>query len=323
MTASARDSACWQLAADKPRFGLSLQEVRKVDSYLRERWGIVPPLPPDEWPERLRRLGGKRLFRQYCELHDEMAMQIEADLSPPESLVSAFYDVIADHRISSHVHSQKRTEILDAGCLLVHLIRSLGVDGPVLDVGCHIGYHSLLLAKECGVSVHGIDRCRKAIERAQCEARHEPLVTFSCESLAEERFREKFELVYAVRSIPCDSGFVAAVAKVMRPGGVVVFVPQQVPDLDADLISGLATAKLGWGFSDVVGGWVGEGRGYEAGVVLTLVKDGKALVPKDFVEQADAVWGSHFRDYANAPSTHADEKTQAYCRGYLLEKSTT
>jgi 2-polyprenyl-3-methyl-5-hydroxy-6-metoxy-1,4-benzoquinol methylase len=312
-----RDSACWQMASDKRWFGLPLQDVRRIDSYLRDRWGITPPVHPNHWQTRLRKLAGKRLYEEYSDLHDEQAAYFANDESPPDKIERAFYDVMADPRISSHVHSQKRTEILDAGCLLVHLVRSLQVKGPVLDVGCHIGYHSALLAKECGVAVHGIDHSHKAISVAAGKAVGEPLLSFSSDGLEAEAFQEHFEMVFAVRSIDCDSDSVTAIAKTLRPGGIVIFLPHDVPDLDTELSATLQQVGLGWGFSDVVGGLVGEGRGFEAGIVLGLVKDGTAPVPSDFVEQAQSAWGLHFREYANAASTANDEKTQAFCRGYL------
>jgi hypothetical protein len=77
-------------------------------------------------------------------------------------------------------------------------------------------------------------------------------------------------------------------------------------------------ARLGWGFSDVVGGWVGEERGYEAGPVLVLVKDGSLGIPADFVEQAESFWSEHFQKYANSTTTPWHEKTQSYCRGHWL-----
>jgi SAM-dependent methyltransferase len=319
MTGLQRESACWKLAADKRRLGLPLHDVRSVDAYLRDQWGIQPPVHPDHWSDRLRRLAGKRLYEDYCELHDQQASYFASDLEPPEEVVRAFYDIIADPRISSHVHSQKRTEILDAGCLLVHVIRSLGVKGPVLDVGCHIGYHAGLLAKECGVAVHGIDRSRKAIQVAIGKAVGNPLLSFGVQELEDDAFRERFELVYAVRSVACDIESVAAIASMLKPGGLAVFLPQEVPEGDEAFTSALQQARLGWGFSDVVGGWVGEGRSYEAGVVLAFVKDGTAPLSPEFAEQAESAWGLHFRDYANSPTTPAAEKTQAFCRGYLQQ----
>jgi hypothetical protein len=75
---------------------------------------------------------------------------------------------------------------------------------------------------------------------------------------------------------------------------------------------------MGWGLADVVGGWVGEERDYEAGSVLVLIKGGTLSLPEDVVEQATSAWNDHFKDYTNNSQTPAPEKTQAFCRGHWM-----
>ena len=148
-----RANACQMLAADKCRLGLPLDDVRRIAALLADKWGIAMPLPMEQWVDRLSELAGVDLAAEYWELHEEQALRYESDAPVPVQLETAFYDVLADDRISGHVHSQKRTEILDAGCLLVHLVRELGISGPILDIGCHIGYHADILAQETSATV--------------------------------------------------------------------------------------------------------------------------------------------------------------------------
>ena len=314
MTESDRQSICERIATDKRRLGLPLADVRRVDEYLADQWGITMPLPPEQWRKRLVKLAGRELAAAFTELHDEQAALFAAEAPVPEALETAFYEVIADPRISGLVHSQKRTEILDAACLLLHLIRELCITGPVLDVGCHVGYHACLLSKEARLPVHGIDLSARAIEAARANAVAQPGLTFSTTSLDHPGFAQHFEMIYAVRSLDFDRQAAARVAAALQPGGVALIMPQDPPSASRRARSGVLAAGFGWGFSDVVGGWIGEDRGYMAGPVFVLIKGGDRDIPADFVESAQAIWNEHFRPFANDPGTPWAEKTQAYSR---------
>ena len=316
-----RTAACQLLAADKRRLGLPLEDVRRIDAYLANTWGITMPLPSEQWEKRFAELADVELAADYWELHDELASCYVSESPVPIKLEAAFYNVLADGRISGLVHSQKRTEILDAGCLLLHLIRELGITGPILDVGCHTGHHAHLLAQETSAEIHGIDLCSKAIEAAQVKTHGSPRLTFSVGSLAQQAVTERYELVYAVRSINLDKSATRQISSALRPGGIAAILTRYSPDASQRARKMIRESRLGWGFSDVVGGWVGEERGYEAGPVVVLIKDGSLGIPADYVEQAQSVWTEYFRDYANAPNTPWPEKTQAYSRGHWKQIS--
>jgi SAM-dependent methyltransferase len=323
MTTQDREEACHELAADKRRLGLPLDDVRRIDSLLAKEWGITMPLPPQSWGNRLEELAGKALATEYWQLHDEVAMCYATESPVPENLETTFYNVLADDRISGHVHSQKRTEILDAGCLLLHLVRALRIAGPILDVGCHIGYHSHLLAQEAAVNVQGIDLCAHAIGVAQAKTAGSPRLTFNVGSLARLSLSNAFEFIYAVRSIALDKIAARQLYAALKPGGIAAIFTRGAPDSSRRARKAIHEAGLGWGFSDVVGGWAGEDRGYEAGLVLVLIKDGSRLIPADFVDQAQSAWNPYFKDYANAPDTPWSEKTQAYFRAHWLASHAT
>jgi SAM-dependent methyltransferase len=323
MTGNERETACQRLAADKRCLGLPLADVRRIDAYLAEKWSITMPLPPQQWEERLTELAGKTLAAKYWELHDELASCYATESPVPMKLEMAFYNTLADDRISGHVHSQKRTEILDAGCLLLHLIRELGITGPILDIGCHTGHHAHLLAQETSAEVHGIDLCSKAIEVAQAKTRGSLRLTFNVGSLAQQSVTEGYELVYAVRSVDLGKASVREISTALRPGGVAAILTRHPPATSQRARKMIREARLGWGFSDVVGGWVGEERGYEAGPVVVLIKDGSLDIPPGFVQQAQSVWTEYFKDYANAPNSAWPEKTQAYSRGHWLSSLAT
>jgi len=315
-----RVQACHNLAADKCRMGLCLEDVRRIDAYLAERWDITVPLPPHQWENRLAELAGEALAKKYWDLHDEMASRYADSIPVPMKLETDFYNVLADDRISGHVHSQKRPEILDAGCLLVHLVRELGIDGPILDVGCHVGYHAELLARETSATVRGIDVCSDAIEVAAAKTSGTPRLAFAVGSLAQQSLNEQYALVYAVRSISLNKIAARQISEALKPGGVAVILEWGAPDPSQRTRKAIREARLGWGFSDVVGGWVGEGREDEAGPVVVLIKDGSLGIPADFIEQAKATWNDHFKHYANSAGTPRSEKTQAYFRGWYRKQ---
>ena len=323
MNAKEREEDCQSLAADKRRLGLPLDDVRRIDALLADKWGIAMPLPMEQWDDRLSELAGEELAAEYWELHEEQALRYESDAPVPVQLETAFYDILANDCISGHVHSQKRTEILDAGCLLVHLVHELGISGPILDIGCHIGYHADILAQETSAAVHGIDLSAKAIEAAKAKTAGSPRLSFAAGALEQHAQAEAYELIYAVRSVELDKASARQIYGALKPGGVAVILTQGEPDSSQRARRAIRDARLGWGFSDVVGGWVGQGRGYEANPVVVLIKDGSQLIPADCVEQAESVWKEYFSDYANAADTPWAEKTQAYSRGHWLASHAT
>lgn len=318
MITNEREAACQRLAADKRRLGLPLEDVKNIDAYLADTWGISMPMPPEQWKKRFDELAGEALAAEYWKLHDELATCYATESPVPLQLEAAFYNTLADDRIAGHVHSQKRTEILDAGCLLLHLVRELHIEGPFLDIGCHTGHHAHLLAKETSADVYGIDLCARAIEAAEAKTRGTPRLAFSVGSLAQHSARERYEFIYAVRSIDLDKASAQQIYAALKPGGIAAILTRGAPNSSQRARKAIREARLGWGFSDVVGGWVGEGRGYEAGPVVVLIKDGSLGIPADFVEQAQSVWAEYFRGYANSPDTPWTEKTQAYSRGQWI-----
>ena len=315
MNAIDREQLCRQAVADKRRLGLHLGDVRRIDAFLRQECGIIPPLTPSSWTQKLRRLAGRQLAATYRAVYDEYAGFLEAGAEVPLPLQTEFYDILADNRIAGHIHSQKRTEILDAGCLLLYLVRLLSITGPILDIGCHTGHHAIMLARETNVVVHGIDLSSKAIDAAKVQAAGCANLAFSTDPLSTSAFAGMFEMVYAVRSIDIDEHSAELVAAALKPGGVAVFFPQDPPVFSEEESAAIHRSGLGWVFADLVGGWIGADRGFEAGSAVVLIKCGGARPPEEGVEEATSGWAA-FHQYANSPSTTDAEKTQAYFRAH-------
>lgn len=319
MNAAAREQLCRQAVVDKRRLGLGLVDVRRIDDFFQRECGIVLPLPLSTWMQKLRQLAGRKFAATYQSVHDEYASFIQAGEDVPLPLKIQFYDVLADTRIAGHIHSQKRTEILDAGCFLLYLIRLLQITGPILDVGCHTGHHAIMLARESRAGVHGIDLSSRAIDTARTQARGAANVTFSTDPLCAPAFAGMFEMVYAVRSVALDEESAALVAAALKPGGVAVFFPTAPPLFAKAEAAAIYRAGLGWIFADIVGGYIGPDRGFEGGPAIVLMKDAGARLPEDGVAEATSGW-SAFAQYANDPSTPATEKTQAYFRAHWQQR---
>jgi len=75
MNAKEREEDCQSLAADKRRLGLPLDDVRRIDALLADKWGIAMPLPMEQWDDRLSELAGEELAAEYWELHEEQALR--------------------------------------------------------------------------------------------------------------------------------------------------------------------------------------------------------------------------------------------------------
>ena len=325
MNITETESICAQIVKERRRIGLQLKDVQRVDSYLANEWGIVIPEPPDEWTEQFDLLAGELLAQQYWEVHDELAEYHEDEKEPPVELETLLYDLIADQRISGHVHSQKRTEILDAGCLLIYLMKTFGISGPILDLGCHIGYHAHLLANETMATVHGVDLSSKAIDVASSRNTTASKLSFSADSLSTLAQNNSFRMIYAVRSVTLSGKNLNQISELLEPGGIAVIFPHDAV-IDEPTQQAINDADFGWGFSDVAGGYVGSERGldeggFEIGIVLVLIKGGSLPVPFDYAEEATSVWDNYFKVYANDPSTNKSEKTQSYSRAYWMLKN--
>jgi 2-polyprenyl-3-methyl-5-hydroxy-6-metoxy-1,4-benzoquinol methylase len=318
MDGKRREVKCREMADDKCRLGLPLQAVTGIDQYLRTEWGIVPPTNPAVWDKQLARIAGTDLHSRFRYLHDKQASYLLRGKEPPRETVARFYDLISDDRISGFIHSQKRAYILDAAALLVYLIPQLEIAGPVLDVGCHIGYHAILIGRQTGREVVGIDKSVVAIQVAKRKTPPSLNVRFDTTPLKTDTLKERFDFVYAVDStIPTGDNLVA-LSQVLRPNGVLILAHAFDAFADSSFARNLLAAGLGFGFADVTGGWIGEGRGFSDTTVVVLIKGTNTPLPQDFRQEIEQGW-NFFKEYANDPTTPWDEKTQAFFRGKYID----
>jgi SAM-dependent methyltransferase len=313
-----RLNICRKMAVDKRLLGLPLKSVRDIDDYMQNEWKIAPPTHPENWDSELRRVAGADLCARFKYLYDRQADYLSRGKTIPQDIETRFYDVIADPRISGFIHSQKRTYILDTAALLMHLVSKLEIAGPILDIGCHVGYHSILLNREFDHEVHGIDLSKSAISIAKQRAAQGARIHFDNMPLESESLRERFDFVYAANSIKLDAKSLRVISRTLKPNGVAVIVRGKNEDFGMHR-TGLLACGLGFGFADVIGGWLGDARGFEAEFVLVLIKGIDSVIPDDIDQEAESGWNNHFKEYANTPGIPSEEKTQAYFRGRYIE----
>lgn len=317
MIIQSREEVCRKIVQDKFLLALPLEQMIAVDTYLKEEWGIKLPSDPDKFEKELLKAAGGKLRKDYNTLNDKQADYLNSGEPVPPELEQKFYDLIADEKIAGLIHSKKRTFIIDAAALIISLIKNLNISGPVLDIGCSIGYHCGVVAKFAGLEIIGIDSSKKTISEAKRRNKNTAGIIFKATTIENEEFAEKFDLVCAIDSIEIDKANLTLISKTLQPNGIALLINDLEVFTSSEFKKALAIEDLGFGFADVTGGWIGEETGFEAKAVLVLIKGGSHPLPIDFKHQAESGWDNHFKDYANDKTNNKDQKTQAYCRAKL------
>jgi SAM-dependent methyltransferase len=307
-----------EVCQDRFELGLPLERVYELDRYLRAQWGIVPPPTPSDWWAGLESTVGSELASKYRFLHDRRAGYLARGKAIPTDLETRFYDLIAEQPLAGYVQTQKRPYILDAAALLDSIIIYVGLEGGVLDFGCHVGYHAQWLAtRHPDLRVRGVDRSREAIKVAQAKGSEVSNLSFS--HLRFDQVREgTYDLVFASDSLDFSrckqaENLLHELSSSLNDGGILVLFGYYAGDPCSLLAKNFHACSLGYALADVTGGWLDRERGFEATAVLILVKGIESRLPEDFSAQCQSAWPS-FREYANTPGVSWDDKTQAYHR---------
>ncbi len=235
---------------------------------------------------------------------------------------AAFYDGICSDPLLGIVHSAKRPYILDSLAALHWVCGNLEIEGSVLDVGCHGGYHTSWIGQRSGITAMGVDASEQAISYAN-RRHHAAGTTYICGDVRNWRPAETFEVVFMDdgpfgldRDV--DRSLKMLIDENLRLGGVVVSIGDEAATSVTEIKDTATAYGLSLGLSDVVGGWFGDR--YEGSPVLVFVKDGRGDVPGEMLTEFDSVWNQSFPAYANSPSTSPREKTQAFHRAAMLQQ---
>ena len=220
------------------------------------------------------------------------------------------------------MHSRKRSEILDSLALLTVLVDRLEITGPILDLGCHVGYLPTWIAQRHSMDVTGVDRSFRAIKEGKHDTRELANLTLKTLDITRSPPDTKFELVSAIDVLECD---VAAetrglqwIARSLVDGGVAVIAGLRMDTAPLSEIGG--SLDLGLGMADLLGGWNGVDSGWGTTGVIVLVKGVGGAFPEDEEDlYPTREWDDHFKSWANSDGIPLSKKTQAYFRAHLRE----
>jgi SAM-dependent methyltransferase len=189
--------------------------------------------------------------------------------------------------------------------------------GNTLDIGCHAGITTSLLAEFLHRPVVGIDPSQVAITTGQAHAARRELVELINAKIPWNTQR-RFELVVSLDAMPqlpaAVGPYLRNVGHLLRPGGVALIASSYWASAKVVLTRRqLHASRLGFGYTDILGGFGGVPPEFGSTAYLVLVKGAEGQLPSDFLSLATADW-SAFAKFANNPMVPDREKTQAFYR---------
>ncbi|WP_149536626.1 class I SAM-dependent methyltransferase [Siccirubricoccus phaeus] len=289
---------------------LSRSEIFSLDRALAERWGIdFHEGEFDVW-NLLGRAHDTAAVHRMRELFDEV-------VSGERTEDAEFYGAMAHPAVLGPMTSKRRHLILDVTALSIGLYRHLGLNGDVLDAGCHAGTVASLVAKALGCAVTGIDPVEEAIAFGHAHPARNPGVTLECASIPWSTDR-RFAMVISSSAMPWSAPkslpFLKSVSGLLQPGGVAVVMSVGWAEADPERVRRqLRAAGLGFGYADVAGGFGDIPAKFEAEGIVVLIKGGSSEYPRRIKTLMESEWHL-FREYSNTPGRSAREKTQAFER---------
>ncbi len=307
-----RDAALLALSKNKRGIGVTPEEIRRVDQILVERWGVDFVKTRygledylREMPDCTARTQGLAAFARAHEANSSWLGE------------RLMYDAMSNLDLCGIVTSTRRHFLIDAIGLSCGLYRALGLSGPTLDVGCHVGVLPDLTALTLGVQAVGIEPVAAAVSAGASVLADRGDVRLLQAGLPWTTDL-RFELVTAIDSLPAGvvdrALFLKGLGALLSEGGIAVVTSAYWIGADiATLRRQLNLAGLGFGFADVVGGLGGMPTEFGAEGVACLIKGGKRPFPRNFKAETESEW-DWFKEYANATDTPAREKTQAFMR---------
>lgn len=307
---ASREALLRALGENKDRTSIPRADLEKLDAALVQRWGVD-------------------FFETGLDLVHYVTSVVSADAGTRYRTATegaarslrrggnetAVYAAMCEPELLAPVTASRRALLLDSVAMTLALVRELGITGPLVDVGCHAGIGTDILAEVTSNPVHGIDPLPLAIQTAR--ARSDRRIQYDVAGLPWDTDK-RFELVVAIDSMPSSlldrAKFLKGAGDVLVSGGVVVIVSAHLIDADVTVLRRqLADAGLGYGFADVVGGYSGAPTQFAVETCLILIKGGKEQLPRKLALAAQSEWDA-FKHYANSPGTPSREKIQSFKR---------
>jgi SAM-dependent methyltransferase len=312
--ASERADMLARIQTNRRLVALPLAQVRILDRQLAGAWGA--DFAEGDLETRLSRVPDRAAAVRYVLAHNAAHENLRHGGSSLTAEAELF-DAMAHPELLGLVTSQRRHLLLDGIAAAIGLARYLGLDRDILDIGCHAGIATSLLAGFLDRPVVGIDPSAAAIASGQAHpSRHEQVELIKAQIPWETERR--FDLALSLDAMPQLSAtagpYLRNVGHLLNPGGVALIASSYWASADVALTRRqLHAGRLGFGYSDVLGGFGGTPPEFSATVFLLLVKGTDRRLPRGFLSLASADW-SGFAKYANDPAVPHREKTQAFYR---------
>lgn len=254
------------------------------------------------------------MMRGLCEARSEAHASSKREFS---RLSKQFYNAIAVDPWQGLFHSQKWTLILETAAYAMTVCRAGRLEGAILDVGCHTGYHTAWLARQTGASVYGLDESTAAIAYARGRAASLGLSGAHFKSEL-DRHTPKFDFILGSDGPVSVSGnSIAPWSRHLAPTGVLMVVEEGGLPPSA-IAKSIASSGLHLLHADVVGGWMcGE---YIPRTVYLLSSAVCGTDPVAILRHADAAWDDGFRNHCNSGLTPPEEQMLGWYRARTREK---
>ncbi len=301
---------------------LNPEEIDDLDCFLRTHFGIRPLTPDDDWHARVEDLCSPSQFDRFRRLQNQRSE--EARFGGVRAATdAAFFEYTAQDPLFGLVHSLKRTFILDAAAVLTALFRHLEVEGPVLDVGCHGGYHALWLAQRLGLEVVGLDASECAVAYAEAKRRELDLSSQSAR-FVRGRFpqalgRGRYDAIYSIDGpVTLRYKHLRPLSAALRPGGLLVVIQDGGID-SAHVLREAHRVGLGLAYVDVTGGWdyfslLNGEPWFQSKIALGFIEGAEHAVQGDLRALSSRAWDEGFITHNNTDGTPWAKKTMACYR---------
>lgn len=294
-----------------------LEEVRKIDLFLKAEWGI------DFFPSEVEFFAYTSHFEGKLLIFAEEQQNIAArKASGSRASERNLMELMTDLEVHSAVASFKRAQILDGLALAEGLITSKEVKGSVLDAGCHLGVLIDYISRGRTNRIVGIDPVGRAIAEARRRFAGRDHVHLRMDKLPLEA-DETYELVICLDVInhmsqPLRERAIESLCQLVAPNGWLILSSPNLtsedewgeigPLLQRNYLSLSACGILG-GLTDVPPRIAGS----KCLVLQKLSDEMPALVlPADVDHVCEADWAQSFKPYFDRSSTISREKTQAF-----------